>query len=47
MTDKIALGLGLVILSLLGLDYFMADSANLLFVLKKMTDLIEYIAFWR
>ncbi|MDQ2089019.1 hypothetical protein [Marimonas arenosa] len=47
MTNQIAIGLGLFILALVGLDYFLFDWSNLMFLLKKLADLIEYLAFWR
>ena len=47
MTNQIAIGLGLLILGLLGLDYFWYDSAGILFLLRKLADLIEWLAFWR
>ena len=47
MTNQIAIGLGLLILGLLGLDAFLYDSAGLLFLLRKFADLIEWMAFWR
>lgn len=47
MTNQIAIGLGLVILALLGLDYFLTDWSNTLFLMRKFADLIEWVAFWR
>lgn len=47
MTNQIAIGLGLLILAGLGLDAALHDGANLLFLLRKLADLIEWLAFWR
>ncbi|MEZ5714418.1 MAG: hypothetical protein R3D85_04155 [Paracoccaceae bacterium] len=47
MTNQIAIGLGIVILGLLGIDIFFFGGANLLFLLRKLADLIEWVAFWR
>jgi len=47
MTNQIAIALGLLFLGLLGLDGFLLDWSGSLFVLKKLADMIEYIAFWR
>ncbi|WP_204362765.1 hypothetical protein [Litorivita pollutaquae] len=47
MTNKIAIGLGLSILGLIALDHFLADGFNTLFLLRKLADLIEWLAFWR
>lgn len=46
MTNSIALGLGLLILGLIGLDLY-AESGALLFLGRKFVDLIQYMAFWR
>lgn len=47
MTNQIALILGVLILAALGLDAYHADWANTLFLARKLTDLIEWLAFWR
>lgn len=47
MTNKIAIGLGLVILVLIAADWYFFDHAKLLFLLKKLADMIEWMAFWR
>ncbi|MDX2483905.1 MAG: hypothetical protein QNK42_09655 [Pseudodonghicola sp.] len=47
MTDRIALVLGLVILSALLLDLVLNGSGHLIFLGQKMFDFIEWIAFWR
>lgn len=47
MTNQIALWLGALILIGLGVDYFYFDWANLVFLTRKLADLIEWMAFWR
>lgn len=47
MTNQIAIGIGLAILALLSFDMFFFDWSGLVFLLKKLADLIEYLAFWR
>lgn len=47
MTNPIALILGVIILVSLSLDQFMNDGMLLLFLGQKLTDLIEWLAFWR
>ncbi|KPP84497.1 MAG: hypothetical protein HLUCCO07_05210 [Rhodobacteraceae bacterium HLUCCO07] len=47
MTNQIAIGLGLVILGLLGLDWYLADGGGLLFLIRKGAEMIEWMAFWR
>lgn len=47
MTNQIAIGLGLLLLGLLGLDYAFADWANTIFLMRKFADLVEWVAFWR
>lgn len=47
MTNKIAIGLGLTLVALIMLDQFLADGFNTLFVMRKLADLIEWLAFWR
>ncbi|WP_146610998.1 hypothetical protein [Aquicoccus porphyridii] len=47
MTNQIAIGLGLVILGLLGLDWYLADGTGTLFLVRKGAELIEWMAFWR
>ncbi len=47
MTDRIALGLGLLIALLVGLDALIFGSDHFIFLGKKMYELIEWIAFWR
>jgi len=47
MTNTIAIVLGLFILAAVGLDAMMYDWTNSVFLARKLTDLIEWIAFWR
>lgn len=47
MTNSIALGLGIAILALVGLDLAVFGGANLLFLARKLSALIEWLAFWR
>ena len=47
MTNQIAIVLGIAVLGLLGLDFFVWQGGNTLFLLRKLADLIEYLAFWR
>ncbi len=47
MTDRIALILASVIIAAILADVYQNDSHALLFLLRKMADLIEYISFWR
>jgi len=47
MSDKSALFLVLVIVSALAADYAFADLSNALFLARKLSDLREFIAFWR
>ncbi|MBV1896983.1 MAG: hypothetical protein KUG70_11025 [Rhodobacteraceae bacterium] len=47
MTNKIALGLGLLLLVLLAVDVLFYGTQNLVFLGKKLFELIEWLAFWR
>ncbi|UYV35829.1 hypothetical protein N4R57_12225 [Rhodobacteraceae bacterium D3-12] len=47
MNNQIAIGLGLLIIFLLGLDYFVNDWGGTVYFLRKFADLIEWVAFWR
>ncbi|MCK0142295.1 hypothetical protein [Aliiroseovarius sp. F20344] len=47
MTNQLAIALGAVILILLGLDVFLWDGTNILFLSKKFLELTEWAAFWR
>lgn len=47
MTNSIAFFLGLLILLAIGADYFFFGTEHLLFLAKKLLELMEWIAFWR
>lgn len=47
MTNSIAIGLAVVILGLLALDWQLADLSNSLFLARKCFELLEWLAFWR
>ncbi len=47
MNTQIAIGIGLVIVGLIFLDKVFFDWDNLVFLLRKLSDLIEWLAFWR
>ncbi|NIZ13540.1 hypothetical protein [Phaeobacter sp. HF9A] len=47
MTNSLAITLGIIILLLIAVDVTAFDSRHLLFLGKKLFDLIEWMAFWR
>ena len=47
MTNRIALVLGLLIITALVADIFVFGDAHILFLGKKLFALIEWVAFWR
>ena len=47
MTNRIALILGFFILVGIAVDVMLYDTENLLFLAKKLAELIEWTAFWR
>ncbi|MEL7092364.1 MAG: hypothetical protein AAFN94_11575 [Pseudomonadota bacterium] len=47
MTNSIALVLGLLILGGIALDVMIFGTEHLIFLGKKLADLIEWLAFWR
>ncbi len=47
MTNSIAIGLGLVILSAVAVDAVLYGWDHLIFLAKKGVELIEWMAFWR
>jgi hypothetical protein len=47
MTNRIAIVLGLIILGLLLIDILIFGTEHIVFLGKKMFDLIEWVAFWR
>lgn len=47
MTDRIALYLGLLIVGAVGIDILLFGTEHLVFLGKKLFELIEWLAFWR
>lgn len=47
MTNRIALVLALLILGAVAIDYLYYGNEHLIFLAKKMAELIEWLAFWR
>jgi hypothetical protein len=47
MTNRIALVLGFLIICAIVADYIYYGTEHTVFLAKKMTDLIEWLAFWR
>jgi hypothetical protein len=47
MTNSVAIVLGLLILAAIGIDALVFDWLNSVFLARKLTDLIEWMAFWR
>ncbi|WP_172839507.1 hypothetical protein [Sulfitobacter alexandrii] len=47
MTNRIALVLGLVIVAAIAVDVFYFGTEHLIYLGKKLFDLIEWMAFWR
>ncbi|MCF6231508.1 MAG: hypothetical protein L3J36_00165 [Rhodobacteraceae bacterium] len=47
MTNRIAIPMGLVIVGAIMVDLVLYDAQNLIFLGKKLFDLMEWIAFWR
>ena len=47
MTNKIAIALGLLIIGIFCLDWFVFGWDLHVFLGRKLGELIEYIAFWR
>ena len=47
MTDRLALVLGLIIAAALAVDLFVYGSAHMIFLGKKLFELMEWMAFWR
>ena len=47
MTNPIALVLGLMILGALILDVLLVGNTHIVFLGKKLAELIEWVAFWR
>lgn len=47
MTNTLSIILGVILVGLIATDVILADGASLLFLSKKLLDLITYLAFWR
>lgn len=47
MTNTLSLILAAILIAWISFDVFANDSENLLFLGKKLFDLIEWLAFWR
>ena len=47
MTNSIAITLGLVLAGLIALDSLIFGAEHLVFLGKKIFDMIEWFAFWR
>lgn len=47
MTNPVALVLGLMILGALILDVLLVGNTHIVFLGKKLAELIEWMAFWR
>lgn len=47
MTNTLAILLGLFIVGGIFIDVFLFESENIVFLVKKLADLIEWMAFWR
>ena len=47
MTNKIAIGIGLLIALGLTLDYTLQGWDGTIFLGQKFTELVEWLAFWR
>ena len=47
MTNLIAIVLGLILITALAVDTMFYGTEHLIFLGKKMLELIEWVAFWR
>ncbi|MFS4579889.1 hypothetical protein [Phaeobacter sp. C3_T13_0] len=47
MTNRIALSLGLLILCSISVDLWLFGPEHMVFLGKRLFDLIDWIAFWR
>ena len=47
VTDRIALGMGLVLAVLSGADIALTGGESLLFLARKFLDLMDWVEFWR
>lgn len=47
MTNRTAIIIGVIIVTLLVLDNGVGDGNNTLFLMRKLADFVEWLAFWR
>lgn len=47
MTNKIAIWLGLIIIAAVSADLILWQGEHLLFLAKKLFELMDWVAFWR
>ena len=47
ITDRIALGLAILVALALAADFLFQGGSGTLFIARKFADLTQYIAFWR
>lgn len=47
MTTKFAIYFGLILTAAIVADYVLFDSAVVVFLGRKLLDLVDYFAFWR
>jgi hypothetical protein len=47
MTNRIAAVLAILITALIALDIFLNEGTYVLFLMKKLSKLIDWMAFWR
>ncbi|WP_223424799.1 hypothetical protein [Tateyamaria pelophila] len=47
MTNRIALFLGVFLIAAITLDVMVYGSEHIIFLSKKLADLLEWMAFWR
>ncbi|MEP3636970.1 MAG: hypothetical protein ABJN14_06845 [Paracoccaceae bacterium] len=47
MTNTVALVLGIALVCAITADAILFDATNLIFLGKKLAELIEWLAFWR
>ena len=47
MTNRIAIVLGVLIVTLLAVDILLFSAQNTVFLGRKLLDMIEWLAFWR
>ncbi|MGB7270745.1 MAG: glyceraldehyde-3-phosphate dehydrogenase [Albidovulum sp.] len=47
MTNRIAMALAIIIALALALDLWVQEGAASMFLIRKLTELVDYAAFWR